>query len=86
MLRKNTKIELLAPAKDKQTAISAIKAGADAVYIGFLKFGARKQAGNSLEDIKALVDFADVFRVKIYVTLNTIYTNDEIKEFVNVIQ
>ena len=85
MIRRNCKIELLAPAKDKQTAISAINAGADAVYIGFLKFGARKQAGNSLEDIKELVEYANVFRVKIYVTLNTIYTNEELAEVVKTI-
>lgn len=85
MIRRNYKIELLAPAKDKQTAISAINAGADAVYIGFLKFGARKQAGNSLDDIKELVEYANIFRVKIYVTLNTIYKNEEIEEVVKTI-
>ena len=78
MIKKNFKIELLAPAKDLKTAKSAILSGADAVYIGFLKFGARKQAGNSLADIKKLVEFADLFRVKIYVTLNTIYTDEEL--------
>ncbi len=85
MIRRNYKIELLAPAKDKQTAISAINAGADAVYIGFLKFGARKQAGNSLDDIKDLIEYANVFRVKIYVTLNTIYKDEEIEEVVKTI-
>lgn len=85
MIKKNYKIELLAPAKDKPTAISAINAGADAVYIGFLKFGARKQAGNSLEDIKELVEYANVYRAKVYVTLNTIYTNEELKEVVKTI-
>ena len=86
MIRKNYKIELLAPAKDFQTAVSAINAGADAVYIGFLKFGARKQAGNSLEDIKKLVEYANVYRVKVYVTLNTIYKNDEIKDVIKTIR
>ncbi len=85
MIRKNFKIELLAPAKDKTTAIAAINAGADAVYIGFLKFGARKQAGNSIEDIKELVEYANVYRAKIYVTLNTIYKNEEIKEVVKTV-
>ena len=85
MIRRNFKIELLAPAKDKKTAISAINAGADAVYIGFLKFGARKQAGNSLQDIKELVNYANIYRAKVYVTLNTIYKNDEIKEVVKTI-
>ena len=85
MIRRNFKIELLAPAKDKQTAISAINAGADAVYIGFLKFGARKQAGNSLDDIKELVDYANIYRAKVYVTLNTIYKNEEIKDVIKTI-
>ena len=48
-------IELLAPAKDKETAIIAIESGADAIYIGSPKFGARQAVGNSLEDIKELV-------------------------------
>ena len=85
MIKNNFKIELLSPAKDLQTAKTAILAGADAVYIGFLKFGARKQAGNSLDDIKALVEFADLYRVKVYVTLNTIYRDDELSEVVKTI-
>ncbi|MBQ2644803.1 U32 family peptidase, partial [bacterium] len=78
MIKKDKKIELLAPAKDKITAIAAINAGADAIYIGYKKFGARKSAGNSIEDIKDIVDYADKFRVNVYVTLNTIYTDEEI--------
>lgn len=74
------KIELLAPAKNKETAIAAINAGADAVYIGYLKFGARSAAGNSLEDIKELVGYAHKFKVKIYVTLNTIFNDEEIEQ------
>lgn len=85
MINKNYKIELLSPAKDLNTAKSAILAGADAVYIGFLKFGARKQAGNSLEDIKELVKFANLYRVKVYVTLNTIYNDEELTEVVKTI-
>ena len=85
MIRKNIPIELLAPAKDKISAISAVNAGADAVYIGYRKFGARKNAGNSLEDIAEIVRYADVFRVKVYVTLNTIYSDDELTEVVDLI-
>ena len=48
------KTELLAPAKDKQTAFAAIDCGADAVYIGSPAFGARKNASNSIEDIKEM--------------------------------
>ena len=77
---KNKKIELLAPAKDKECAIAAINAGADAVYIGARSFGARKKAGNSLEDIKEIVDYAHKFLVKVYVTVNTILYDDELPE------
>ena len=73
---KNT--ELLAPAKDLETGIVAIKSGADAVYIGASFFGARHAAGNSLEDVKKLVDYAHLFNVKIHVTVNTILTDEEL--------
>ena len=72
------KTELLAPAKDKQTAIAAINSGADAVYIGAAVFGARQAAGNSLEDIKEVVEFAHKFYVKVHVTINTILSDKEI--------
>ncbi len=73
-------IELLAPAKDKETAIIAIESGCDAVYIGSPKFGARQAVGNSLEDIKEVVDYAHKFYVKVHVTINTILTDNELKE------
>ena len=73
-------IELLAPAKDLQTGIEAIKHGADAVYIGAPKFGARAAAGNSVEDIGQLVEFARPYGVKVYVTLNTILYDKELDE------
>lgn len=73
-------IELLAPAKDKETAVIAIESGADAVYIGSPKFGARQAVGNSLEDIKEVVDYAHKFYVKVHVTINTILTDDELKQ------
>ncbi|MCM1010665.1 MAG: U32 family peptidase [Fusobacterium sp.] len=72
------KTELLAPAKNKQTAFTAINCGADAVYIGAANFGARKNAPNSLSDIKEIVDYAHKFYVKVFVTLNTILTDDEL--------
>ena len=74
------KIELLAPARDLQTGIEAIRHGADAVYIGAPKFGARAAAGNSLEDIAELVRFARPYGVKIYVALNTLLHEDELEE------
>ena len=74
------KTELLAPAKDKETAIEAINCGADAVYIGAGAFGARKNAANSLEDIKSVIKYAHKFRVKIFITVNTILTDEELEE------
>ena len=74
------KIELLAPAKDYETGVAAINHGADAVYIGAARFGARQAAGNSIEDIARLVDYAHIFGVKVYVTLNTIIYDEEVPE------
>lgn len=74
------KIELLAPAKDLEGAIIAIKCGADAVYIGGPRFGARQEAGNSTEDIKKLVEFAHQYYAKVYVALNTILNDRELIE------
>ena len=76
------KVELLAPAKDKETAFAAIDCGADAVYIGAPAFGARKNAPNSLEDIKEVVDYAHKFWARVHITLNTILTDSELEEAV----
>lgn len=73
-------LELLAPAKDLESGIAAINCGADAVYIGASKFGARASAGNSIEDISKLIDYAHKFWVKVYVTVNTIIYDNEIDE------
>ncbi len=85
MKNKKKTIELLAPAKDKKTAFAAIDCGADAVYIGSPKFGARVNASNSLDDIKDVVEYAHKFRVKVYVTINTIMSDDELREAVELI-
>lgn len=77
---KQRKIELLAPAKKLECGMAAIDHGADAVYIGAPKFGARAAAVNSLEDIAALVEYAHLYNVRIYVTVNTILKDEELKE------
>lgn len=74
------KLELLAPAKNLECGKAAIDCGADAVYIGAPKFGARQAAGNSLDDISELTAYAHQFGVKVFVTLNTIIYNDELDE------
>lgn len=76
------KTELLSPAKDKKTAFAAIDCGADAVYMGAAAFGARKNAPNSLDDIRDVVNYAHKFRVKVFITLNTILTDSELDEAV----
>lgn len=73
------RIELLAPARNLETGVAAINHGADAVYIGAPRFGARQAAGNSVEDIGRLVEYAHVFGVKVYVTLNTIIEDSDIE-------
>jgi len=73
-------IELLAPAKNLVCGRAAISHGADAIYIGGPKFGAREDAGNSLQDIEILVTEAQVFGVKVYVALNTILYDSELED------
>ena len=67
-MMKQRKIELLAPAKNLECGIEAVNHGADAVYIGAPKFGARAAAVNSLEA------YAHLYNVRIYVTVITILT------------
>ena len=71
-------IELLAPAKDLESGCAAIDCGADALYVGPAKFGAREAAGNTLSDIAALIKYAHVYHAKVYATLNTILRDEEI--------
>lgn len=73
-------IELLSPAKDLMCGLEAIRHGADAVYIGAPKFGARAAAGNTLNDIQALCEFAHLYDVRIYVALNTLLKEEELAE------
>lgn len=73
-------IELLSPAKNLECGIAAINHGADAVYIGASQFGARAAAGNPVEDIAALVEYAHKFRVKVLVALNTVLTDEQLPE------
>ena len=73
-----TRVELLAPARDLECGAAAIDCGADAVYIGAPRFGARAAAGNSLDDIAALVRHAHRFWARVYVALNTLLFDDEL--------
>ena len=72
-------LELLAPAKNVDFGIEAIKHGADAVYIGGPAYGARAKAPNSVEDIARLVSYAHRFNAEVFVTLNTIFHDNELE-------
>ncbi|WP_242463203.1 peptidase U32 family protein [Rhodocyclus tenuis] len=73
------KLELLAPARDADFGIEAIRHGADAVYIGAPAFGARAGAAASLADIERLAGFARRFNARTLVALNTILYDDELE-------
>ena len=76
-------LSLLAPARDKEVAKVAIQAGADAIYIGAPAFGARQAAGNSLEDLAEVVNYAHTYGVQVLVTLNTLLHDDEYAQAVS---
>jgi collagenase-like PrtC family protease len=78
-------IELLAPARDLTCGLTAIDCGADAVYIGAQRFGARAKAGNSLEDIEALARNAHTYWAKMYVTVNTLLHDLELPQAVRLL-
>lgn len=84
-MQKNAKLELLSPAKNLECGLLAINAGADAVYIGPEKFGARAQAGNSLHDISQLIRHAHKYYARVYAAVNTILTDAEMNQAVNLI-
>jgi putative protease len=74
------KVEILAPAKNLIQGMAAINAGADAVYIGAPLFGARSNATNSVEDIEELVQYAHLFKAQVFVVVNTILYDNELKD------
>lgn len=77
---KPQRLELLAPAKNLACGMAAVDHGADAVYMGATQFGARAAAGNSLDDIRAMCDYAHRFLARVYVTVNTIVFEQELAE------
>lgn len=79
-------IELLAPAKNLEQGLIAIDCGADALYVGGPAFGARQAAQNELYTLRPLLDHAHRFGVKVYLTLNTILSDSELKLAVSLIR
>ncbi len=81
-----TPLELLAPAGNADIGIAAIDHGADAVYIGAPKFSARADAGVGVDDIARLIRHAHLYYARVYVALNTIMTDSEIPEALEIIR
>jgi 23S rRNA 5-hydroxycytidine C2501 synthase len=79
-MEKHSQIELLAPARDLESGLAAINHGADAVYIGAPRFGARAAAGNSLEDVATLISHAHKYWARVYITLNTLLFDHELED------
>ena len=75
-------LELLAPCRTCDIGIEAFKHGADAVYIGGPLFSARANAGNSMSEIERLASFAHRFNGRVYMALNTIFSDEELPEAV----
>lgn len=74
-------IEVLSPAGSFESLEAAIKAGADAVYAGGQKFGARAYAGNfQEEEMKRAIDYVHLHNKKLYLTINTLFKTDEFDE------
>jgi putative protease len=81
-----TPIELLAPAKNPDYGKTAVLHGADAVYIGAARFGARAGAANATAGIENLVRFAHLYRAKVYVAINTILYDNEMEDALRLIR
>lgn len=78
--RREKVVEILAPGKNLFYAKEAIKCGADSIYIGAPKFSLRHEHGNSMDDIRALVEYAHKYWVNVYIPLNCLlYSDDDIK-------
>ncbi len=77
------KIELLAPAGDMHSLYAAVQSGADAIYLGGNKFSARAYANNfNNENLEVAVKYCHIYDVKIYITINTLMKENELKEAV----
>lgn len=74
------RIELLAPAKDYEAAVAAVDYGADALYIGGARFGARQAATNSIDEVRRVVQYAHRYGVRVYATMNTLLWEQELVE------
>ena len=82
----NRRVELLAPCGDKETFMTALNSGADAIYLGAKNFNARQKANNFTDkEMRECINLAHLFGVKVYLTLNVLIKNDEFKEVENIV-
>ena len=82
----NKRVELLAPCGDKETFMTALNSGADAIYLGAKSFNARQKANNFTEkEMRECINLAHLFGVKVYLTLNVLIKNDEFEEVENIV-
>ncbi|MBP3706404.1 MAG: U32 family peptidase, partial [Clostridia bacterium] len=82
-----SKPEILSPAGSYESLIAAVRSGADAVYIGAKQFNARRNAENfSNEQLKSAIEFCRIRGVKVYLTLNIMLKNSELKEALGVVE
>lgn len=80
------RIELLAPAGDFESLQGAIANGANAIYLGTTAFSARAFAKNfNLEELDQAIQYAHLRNVRIFVTVNTLYQDDEMKDVLSLI-
>ena len=79
-------LELLSPAKNAEYGIEAINHGADAIYIGGPAYGARAKAPNTVADIERLVKHAHRYHAEVFVTLNTIFHDNELEGAREIVQ
>lgn len=80
-------LEILSPAGSPETFYAAINAGADAIYLGLSAFNARIKAENfTTDNIRGFVKYAHTFGVKIYITLNTLITDNDIIELIHLVK
>lgn len=82
-LKSGRKVELLAPAGNREAFFGAVHAGADAVYMGGEKFGARAYADNfSREELTACIRYGHIHGCRSYLTVNTLMKEEELAELV----
>lgn len=80
-------MEILSPAGNKNSMISAVRSGADAIYFGVGKFNARRNAENfTKEDLKEISKYCHTRGVKAYLAVNTLVSDEEMSEALSVVK